>query len=246
MPITPFASDKDIEWRLPTGGAFIITDEVGNELFRVTADGDIVTAPTLTVSGTLTNAAYATTATTVTAGASGTAGTVNVYPATGSKGRLALTTTDQTGNTVVSLVIGAMAAARTITLADPLAAADILTGMQAAVARTTTALGDGSGLIAAAGKLQFIAVTAKTGDAAGLLTLPAPTPGTIICGYVGATGFELQSSAPGTVAINGGTGAAAKCSIAADMFWCVVCTTATTWHGFTITAATLAAMEAAH
>ncbi len=44
-PIQATTTDKVVEWRLPTGGAFVIVDEVGNELFRVTADGDTVKVP---------------------------------------------------------------------------------------------------------------------------------------------------------------------------------------------------------
>lgn len=60
------------------------------------------------------------------AGASGTAGTVDVFPATGSKGKLEISCTDQTGDTVVSVVVGAMAAARTLTVPDPGAAASFV------------------------------------------------------------------------------------------------------------------------
>lgn len=73
------------------------------------------------------------------AGASGTAGSVDVFPTTASKGKLALTCTDQTGDTTVSLVAGAMSAARTITIRDPGAAASLLTttdSTAAAVAAT--------------------------------------------------------------------------------------------------------------
>lgn len=37
------------EIRLPVGGAFVITDELGNELFRVTAVGDAVKVAGVTV-----------------------------------------------------------------------------------------------------------------------------------------------------------------------------------------------------
>lgn len=70
------------------------------------------------------------------AGASGTAGSVDVFPSTASKGKLAITCTDQTGDTTVSLVAGAMAAARTITLRDPGAAASILTTTDSTAAAT--------------------------------------------------------------------------------------------------------------
>ena len=73
------------------------------------------------------------------AGASGTAGTVDVFPTTAAKGKLAISCTDQTGDTTVSLVAGAMAGATTVTLRDPGAAASILTttdGTAAATAAT--------------------------------------------------------------------------------------------------------------
>ena len=44
------------------------------------------------------------------AGASAAAGSVDIFPTTASKGKLAITCTDQTGNTTVSLVAGAMGA----------------------------------------------------------------------------------------------------------------------------------------
>lgn len=77
--------------------------------------------------------------TNIDAGASGTAGTVDIFPTTASKGKLQITCTDQTGNTTVTLTAGAMAAARTITLADPGGAASILTTTESApVAITST------------------------------------------------------------------------------------------------------------
>ncbi len=84
--------------------------------------GSTVTALTVTTltatTGNFTN---------IDAGASGTAGTVDVFPSTASKGKLQIAVTDQTGDTTVTLQIGAMAAARTITLRDPGAAATIVT-----------------------------------------------------------------------------------------------------------------------
>lgn len=40
------------ELRLPVGGSFIITDELGNELFRVTAAGDAVKVAGATIDAT--------------------------------------------------------------------------------------------------------------------------------------------------------------------------------------------------
>lgn len=91
------------------------------------------------------------TVTNLDAGASGTAGTVDVFPTTASKGKVSLSCTDQTGDTTVSLVVGAMAAARTITLADPLANANIV---------TDTGIG---GSVTAKVTTQFDAVTGTTG-----------------------------------------------------------------------------------
>jgi hypothetical protein len=65
-------------------------------------------------------------ATNVDAGASGTAGTVDVFPTTASKGKLQLTCADQTGNTTVTVTTAAMAAARTLTIPDPGAAASFV------------------------------------------------------------------------------------------------------------------------
>lgn len=53
------------------------------------------------------------------AGASGTAGTVDVFPTTASKGKLAISCTDQTGDTTVGLVAGAMGQATVVTIPDP-------------------------------------------------------------------------------------------------------------------------------
>lgn len=39
------------ELRLPAGGSFIITDEIGAELFRVTADGDAVKVAGIALDG---------------------------------------------------------------------------------------------------------------------------------------------------------------------------------------------------
>lgn len=67
------------------------------------------------------------TVTNLDAGASGTAGTVDIFPTTASKGKLALACVDQTGNTTVTVQAEAMAAARTISLRDPGAAATVVT-----------------------------------------------------------------------------------------------------------------------
>jgi hypothetical protein len=111
------------------------------------------------------------------------------------------------------------------------------------VARTATADGSGTGTIAAAGLLQFVTVTSD--DANKIIILPAPTPGTVVVLRNGATGYELRSSAPATIAINGGAGANAESAVAANTMVIAVCTTATTWQAIGLAGTTLAAVEAA-
>ena len=113
----------------------------------------------------------------------------------------------------------------------------------ASVARTASADGTGTGTIADAGMLQFVAVTSASAN--NIIVLPTPTPGTVVILYVGANGYELRSSDPATVAINGGSGAGVESAIAANQMVVAICTSATTWHALEITAATLAAVEAA-
>jgi hypothetical protein len=111
------------------------------------------------------------------------------------------------------------------------------------VARTATATGATTGTIAAAGGIQFVTVTSANAD--HIVILPAPTPGTIVILRNGATGYELRTSAPATVAINGGAEANAESAIAASTMVIAVCTTATTWQAFSLVGTTLAAVEAA-
>lgn len=282
--MSEFVDGRDLEWRLPAGRAFIITDEIGTELFRVSAAGDAVKVSGqvidpaalaelsaldgVTATAAQLNYTAVTSVGTVQAskavvvdankdaaafrnlgavnldaGSDGVAGTVDVFPATASSGKLAVSVTNQAGDTTVGLVVGAMAAARTITLADPLANADILTGRMAAVARTASADGLTTGTIADAGLMQFVTVT--SGNADHIIVLPTPTPGRVVMLANGGTGYELRSSAPATVAINGGSGADAESAIAANTLVWAVCTSATTWQAWGIAAAVLAAVEAA-
>lgn len=62
--------------------------------------------------------------------------------------------------------------------------------------------------------------------------LPAPVVGKTLTIDVGATGFDLKSSAPATIAINGGKGATAKSAIAANSTCYLICVSATSWKGF--------------
>lgn len=112
------------------------------------------------------------------------------------------------------------------------------------VSRTATADGTGTGTIADAGGLQFVTVTSD--DANKIIVLPAPTPGVVVILHNGATGYELRSSAPATVAINAGTGANAESAIAANSTVVMICVSATAWKGFFLDAdSDVAKVEAA-
>lgn len=177
-------------------------------------------------------------------GASGTAGSLDIFPSTASKGRLKVTAVDNTGNTVTTITNAAQATTRTYTIPDALASCNFLLGTQGAVARTATADGLTTGTIADGGLLQFVVVTSA--DANNIIVLPTPTPGTIVILHNGATGYELRSSSPTTVAINGGTGSGAESAIAANSTCIMICVTATAWKGFFLDAdSDVAKVEAA-
>ena len=75
-------------------------------------------------------------------------------------------------------------------------------------------------------------ITVTAASANDIIVLPTPTPGRIVILTVGANGFELRSSSPTTVGINGGTGAAAESAIPASTTAILLCETATAWKGF--------------
>jgi hypothetical protein len=178
------------------------------------------------------------------AGSSGAAGSVDIFPTTASKGKIALTAADSAGDTTTTIVNASQAAARTYTIPDALADAQFLLGVQGTTARTATADGLTTGIIADAGREQFIVVT--SGDANHIIALPTPTPGTRVALLNGATGYELRSSAPASVAINGGTGASAESAIAANTYVEMICVSATAWIGRSYnTAGVVAAVEVA-
>lgn len=196
--------------------------------------GSTVTAATVT---TLTS-------TNIDAGASGTAGTVDVFPTTASKGKTQITATANTGNTTTTITNAAQAAARTYTIPDALASCNFLMGLQGAVARTATADGLTTGIIADGGMLQFVTVTSASAD--NIIVLPTPTPGTIVILHVAATGFELRTSTPASIGINGGTGASAESAIGANTTVVMICATATSWKGLQLGSdGTLAKVEVA-
>jgi hypothetical protein len=100
-------------------------------------------------------------------------------------------------------------------------------------ARTATATGATTGTISAG--VTHVVVTSD--DANKIIVLPAPVPGLKITIVNGATGYELRSSDPATIGINGGTGAAAESAVAANMVVKLECVSATAWIGSSVTAA---------
>jgi len=114
----------------------------------------------------------------------------------------------------------------------------------ASTSRTTTADGTGTGLIADGGMFYFVDVT--SGGTSTILTLPTPTPGSIVMLGAAGTAYELRSSAPSTVGINGGTGANAESAIAANTTVFAFCDAATNWTAWSMIAGTtFGAVEAA-
>lgn len=89
-------------------------------------------------------------------------------------------------------------------------------------------------------------VTPTWGAADNILILPTPTPGKIVIIAGAATGGELRSSAPATIAINGGVGASVESAVAADAMVIAVCESATSWKAFTLASnGAIAGLEAA-
>ena len=106
--------------------------------------------------------------------------------------------------------------------------AQFTTGLQfRGVARTATTAGDGEGTIT--DNTSFIIVTSDSADK--IIILPTPTPGNIVWLMNGGTGYELRSSDPATIAINGGTESNAESAIGANVLVRLFCNSATTWIG---------------
>ncbi len=145
-------------------------------------------------------------------------------------------------NTVAGVVAGAASASKAVVLDASRRVSGVLTP---STARTATATGATTGTIADDGGFdEHIVVTSD--DANKIIILPTPVVGKKITIDVGATGFELRSSTPTTIAINGGTGAAAESAIPANSTLFLVCVTTTAWKGFFMDAdGDLAKIEAA-
>lgn len=80
---------------------------------------------------------------------------------------------------------------------------------------------------------EFVIVTSSSSS--NKVTLPTPTPGRPeLRIYNAANGFKLQTTAPATIAINGGTGSTASSAIAANTMQKMNCVTATAWLGTSV------------
>jgi len=108
--------------------------------------------------------------------------------------------------------------------------------------RTATAAGLTTGTISE----RTTHVTVTSDDVNKIIILPSPKVGKKLTLHNGATGYELRSSDPATIAINGGSGAAAESAIPANSTCFLTCVTATAWKGFFMDAdGDLAKIEAA-
>lgn len=142
---------------------------------------------------------------------------------------------------------GNLSVAGTTTLTGATSIAGALTALAGLVpnveARTAVAdPGGGTGVISAG--TTFVQVT--SGNAAHVITLPAPVVGQIVVINVGANGYELRSSDPATIAINGGSGAGAESALAANTTAVMICVSETAWKGFFLDAdSDVAKVEAA-
>jgi hypothetical protein len=91
---------------------------------------------------------------------------------------------------------------------------------------------------------QFVIPT--WGNANNIIILPAPLPGRVVVVAGAATGGELRTTDPATIAINGGSAANAESAVAANQMVILICESATSWKAFTIASnGTTAGLEAA-
>lgn len=111
----------------------------------VTSTNGFVGSVTGNVTGNVTATTVSSTSgnfTNIDAGASGTAGSVDIFPATASKGKVAITAADAAGNTTTSITVAAQAAARTYTVPDAGASASFVmsTGTSTGISATSAEL----------------------------------------------------------------------------------------------------------
>lgn len=156
--------------------------------------------------------------------------------------------TDASGNLTAPITAPAGSIGASELASDAVTTAKILdanvTPAKTIIAEARTATADGTGTGTISNTSTFVTVTSD--DANKIIVLPAPTPGRVVTIVNGATGYELRSSAPATVAINGGTGENAESAIAASVVVVARCVSATRWICTDYAAAgTVTATEAA-
>jgi hypothetical protein len=98
------------------------------------------------------------------------------------------------------------------------------------VQRIPTSAGATTGTIAEAGRFQIVQV--ESAGANDIIILPPPVVGTIVILLGNTTGYELRTTAPTTIGINGGVGADAESAIPASTTAWLICQSATVWKGF--------------
>jgi hypothetical protein len=105
-----------------------------------------------------------------------------------------------------------------------------VTPVKASNVESITASTDGTGTGAISATTRHATVTSS--GSTKIVTLPSPVVGKMLTLDVGANGFKLQTTAPATIGINGGTGASAVSAIAANSTLVMICVSLTSWKGF--------------
>jgi hypothetical protein len=149
------------------------------------------------------------TGTNIDAGASGTAGTVDIFPGTASKGKIAITASNNAGDTTTTIVNASQAGARTYTIPDAGGAADFVmnAGAQtiAGVKTFTSPLATTSGIGAAAG--TGVAATSEQGDGIIHKTVLTFTNVTValtdVAGQVAYMGIKVYDFPEGALVVQG-------------------------------------------
>lgn len=98
---------------------------------------------------------------------------------------------------------------------------------QAIKAVAVTATSGGADIPAGA---TFVTVTSSSVN--HIVKLPAPVPGIIITLQNGTTGYELRTSDPANISINGGKGENAESAIGGSTTAVLICVSPTEWVGF--------------
>lgn len=149
------------------------------------------------------------TAAAVVAGASGTAGTVTVFPSTASKGKAQISCTDQTGDTTCSIVVGAMASARTLTITDPVASSAGIhpQGIQAMTADGAITIKSGLVTLSKAGVLAAtLADPTTTTDDGKVLRVVSLTANAHTISNAAGSGFNGAGTAKDVATLGGAIG----------------------------------------